>query len=757
MKSLLSYLRRVDRAATHQQIFKVLLLTGSIVGSMSLWLSTPRVMANPAPTPTKPSPLLPTRNVFNGGFEDPAQGNPGAGFIVPEGYGTTTPIVWQTTEDTTPYANALEIWRGPQLGAGSLPTGSHSGNQYAELNGSTNASIYQDICTIPGETVNWSVWHGVRYSGQTNIMQVSVTDPTLWSGKTPPATKLYNSGNLSTTYSNGWSLKQGNWVNSTTNIKPLRFAFAAIQGSNNNTSLGNFVDDINLDLSPIIDFLPTNVSQNINLASTTEGNTTSNYYLSIRVNGKMQTAGTVQIDLTGLSASRSFTLGAVLQGSVMATGLTATKNGNSITLNIPAGTYDPNLVSNYIHIPIDFSNTVIQPNDALTFTLSNAAGGGGAITPNGISLLIPQLSIVSSSCLGTPRTVVNTALIDDDADLSITNTNGQTTATPGSAVSYNVTVTNNAGTGGVGQTLNSINVVDTLPANLQGVTFTPSTGSYNSSTGAWTGLTLAPGQSITLTVAGAVKSTATIDSNLINTATVSLPTGSTLSDINLANNTAIDTDTITVASPNLLLVKRITAINGKEINGNISLNSYDPETDTSNISYPYDKNVIQSGLTPPSRDKWPNTSGATTSTFLIGARNGGTIKPSDSIEYTIYFLSAGDNTAKNVSLCDLVPGNVTFIPGAFNGTNFTPGANGLAGADRGIAVNIGGTLNSYTNVADGDFAQYFPPGTSLPASCKVATNVNGAVVVNLGNIPNATFAATPPESYGFVRFQGRVK
>jgi hypothetical protein len=104
-------------------------------------------------------------------------------------------------------------------------------------------------------------------------------------------------------------------------------------------------------------------------------------------------------------------------------------------------------------------------------------------------------------------------------------------------------------------------------------------------------------------------------------------------------------------------------------------------------------------------------------------------------------------------MCDRVPEKVTFIPTAFNGV--TAGANGLAG-DRGIAVNLGGTINSYTNVADGDFAQYFPPATILPSICGTAMNTNGAVVVNLGDVPNATAPGTPG-SYGFIRFQGRVK
>jgi uncharacterized repeat protein (TIGR01451 family) len=208
-----------------------------------------------------------------------------------------------------------------------------------------------------------------------------------------------------------------------------------------------------------------------------------------------------------------------------------------------------------------------------------------------------------------------------------------------------------------------------------------------------------------------------------------------------------------VGNPNLLLVKRITKINGlpQKRNGD-SLANY--ENEAANL---YDDNDNATPIAPnlrPTTNKWPLIPN-TTHPALIGAIDGGTIKPTDSIEYTIYFLSTGDIPAKSVLFCDRVPENVTFIPTAFN--SLEAGTGGLAGADRGIAVNLGSTLKSYTNIADGDFAQYFPPGTTPPSICGAATKDNGAVVVNLGNIPNATSVGTPPESYGFVRFQGRVK
>lgn len=215
----------------------------------------------------------------------------------------------------------------------------------------------------------------------------------------------------------------------------------------------------------------------------------------------------------------------------------------------------------------------------------------------------------------------------------------------------------------------------------------------------------------------------------------------------------VEATTIQVCgSPNVSLIKRITAVNGSTTTNagdNLAVYKDDPTN-------PYDDNVLDSPApTPIDTDKWLDPT-----TFLIGGTNGGNVKPSDEIEYTIYFLSAGDTAANNVLFCDRVPQNVTFVPTAFNGFA-TQAPGGLPNTDRGMQWLYNGQTQSLTNVSDGDAAQYFPPGSD-PTSVypKVncgGANTNGAVVVNLGNLPNATAAGTPTNSYGFVRFRGRVK
>lgn len=205
--------------------------------------------------------------------------------------------------------------------------------------------------------------------------------------------------------------------------------------------------------------------------------------------------------------------------------------------------------------------------------------------------------------------------------------------------------------------------------------------------------------------------------------------------------------------PNLLLVKRITKVNGgtTSVAGD-NLAAYKQEE-----AYVYDDNTIEAA-TPPDTDKWPNTTGKASSTFLIGGTDGGRTRPGDEVEYTIYFLSTGNIDAADVQLCDKVPDFQSYVPDAFN--SVTPGPSGGVGANRGMLVEYNGNTFSYTNDADGDIAQFFPPGSALPAACNgtaAQTEDNGAIVINLGNLPNATSAGTPTTSYGAVRFRATVK
>jgi trimeric autotransporter adhesin len=238
--------------------------------------------------------------------------------------------------------------------------------------------------------------------------------------------------------------------------------------------------------------------------------------------------------------------------------------------------------------------------------------------------------------------------------------------------------------------------------------------------------------------------------------TVTNAIGITATATDSSGNTS-EFSSVALNNPNVLLVKRITNINGSTstLNGQNLASYYDEPGN------PYDDNVLSvPAISPPDTDQWPNPA-----TFLIGGTDGGNVRPSDMVEYTIYFLSNGDGVANNVSICDLIPDKQTFVPSIAMWSGIlpimTPAAGGVGG-DRGIVAQVNDQTKSYTNLDDGDTARYYPPGTILPKACRpsptapIPTNINGAVVVDLGTVVNPINATLTDKPYGFMRFRTRV-
>ncbi|MEM6251356.1 MAG: GEVED domain-containing protein [Cyanobacteria bacterium P01_D01_bin.156] len=242
------------------------------------------------------------------------------------------------------------------------------------------------------------------------------------------------------------------------------------------------------------------------------------------------------------------------------------------------------------------------------------------------------------------------------------------------------------------------------------------------------------------------------------------PYGATAGGSGLAQSTTIPDQGVEPGGeclePQVLLVKRITAINGAvSTNNGDDLAAYMDET-----SNPYDDNTLTTPVpTPPDTDQWPNPNMS-----LVGGIHGGNVAFDDEIEYTIYFLSSGNTTAENVLFCDYVPEFTSFLPNAYAGNSANPDGIGI---DLSVELFRNGTTDYHTGANDGDSATYFAPGVDPAATfpgidCEgdedndpltptTNTNNNGALVVNLGDLPDATSDSTG--AYGYVRFRTRVK
>ncbi len=179
--------------------------------------------------------------------------------------------------------------------------------------------------------------------------------------------------------------------------------------------------------------------------------------------------------------------------------------------------------------------------------------------------------------------------------------------------------------------------------------------------------------------------------------------------------------------PQILLVKRITALNKKVISA-IAPN-YIPH---------------------------PNWA----ADYLTGAIDGGKVVPGDEIEYSVYFMNVGDTPAKNFRICDLIMPNQTFKADRY-------------GVGTGIQFKLGvNPAISLTNLRDSqDRGQFIDSNNPLPLKCALpsgSVNDNGVVVVDITgdpgtgvpnsiDIPGAITPGNPTNSYGLIRFTTKVK
>ena len=195
--------------------------------------------------------------------------------------------------------------------------------------------------------------------------------------------------------------------------------------------------------------------------------------------------------------------GAIVTGPLIGSGALAT------TVALPAPTITP--------VAVIFTFTVRVDPSAIGALITT-----GTLTP-------PPLQTIA--------TAVDVDTLTPQAGLSVTVSDGKTTVLPGTNDTYTITVSNSGPS-----TVSSLSLADAIPAALLNPIFgAPSAGSYDSLLRVWSGLSLATGQSVSITLTGTIDPTAT--GSLTNTVTVATLPGTT--DTNPANNTASDIDTLT--------------------------------------------------------------------------------------------------------------------------------------------------------------------------------------------------------------------
>ncbi|HEY3582719.1 MAG TPA: Ig-like domain-containing protein, partial [Pyrinomonadaceae bacterium] len=305
-------------------------------------------------------------------------------------------------------------------------------------------------------------------------------------------------------------------------------------------------------------------------------------------------AGVTDNDTTNNSATDNDTLTPQADLSVTKSdGVTSKVPGTSVTYTI--------VVSN--SGPSDAPGTLVAdtfPSELTGVSFTSVAAGGATgntagpssadisdtlSLPSGSSVTYTVNATVKSSATGslsntatvtagagvTDNNTANNSANDTDtltpqANLSITKTDGSTTATPGNPVTYTIVVSNSGPSDAPGTS-----VADNFPAILTGVSYTSvaAGGATGNTAGPANGnigdmLSLPSGASVTYTVNATVQASAT--GSLSNTATVTAGAGVT--DPVPGNNSATDTDTLTASAD--VSVTKTDSPDPVVVNGNIT-------------------------------------------------------------------------------------------------------------------------------------------------------------------------------------------
>lgn len=348
----------------------------------------------------------------------------------------------------------IELWRNNYQG---VPA--RTGSNFAELNAEANSRLSQSICLAQGEVVRWKLSHRGRSGGGggRDVMSFNIdaaTNRIVRAATTNAGSGLVSFGQCgggqigsatctAPTTTNTWADYSGNFIwNGTSALHS--FGFEAISTANGSITIGNFLDEIQIFLTPHIELTSAGSS-----GRESAGNTT---LAKLVVSGLLESPLTVNLQVN--TGSSTATLGSDF----------STPSGNAdYSITIPAGNYDGTSASQFAIGLNILNDAIIENNETIAVR----------VLPNPSAYTIAG----TQSCGAAPVDQVVYTILDDDIDLR-TSKRLDTSATPpggSSSVQFTVTFDNNTARPTVGDTTAHDTVAtltDALPAGFTAFAWT---------------------------------------------------------------------------------------------------------------------------------------------------------------------------------------------------------------------------------------------------------------------------------------------
>ena len=366
------------------------------------------------------------RNFANLGFEQPDMATAGCRVYI----NATQVPGWQTTHPNQATENSggcvvagglgaspgpiLELWRTPRNNDSGGTVNARNGTQIAELNAAVSSRIFQNVCLINGERVEWRFSHRGRSSATVR----DIADMKIGASSTIVRVGTTNNGAINTPV-----VSQGvvdTPVNAPGNTSWVdyrgRFNYAGATGTTNmgfesvgGSTSGNLLDDIQIELAPFVEFTQPS-------SSTPES--ASNNLPTLRINGTSYTAFNVTVQVTGGTA----TLGV---------DFTTPGNNPTMTILVPAGTYDGVSAGSLFPLPITITqDALVEGNETIEVQVQPS------------SAAFPPYQLSSSAvCGGTPQARWIYTIVDDDSSINVSKNAAAAVPVAGQPTQFDVTYT----------------------------------------------------------------------------------------------------------------------------------------------------------------------------------------------------------------------------------------------------------------------------------------------------------------------------
>ncbi|HEY0660913.1 MAG TPA: OmpA family protein [Lysobacter sp.] len=312
--------------------------------------------------------------------------------------------------------------------------------------------LRQDVCLVAGEVVGWSASHRGRGSATVaDVMEFRIGAipiarmSTASDGNPSSITAALGTVDAPVPANGGWVDYSGQFSYSGATAT-VDLGFEAISAASGNNSIGNFLDNIQINLRPFVEFAQAAYSQN-------EASPTGN-------RPRLVVAGTVPVG--------GMTVPVTVTGGTATLGLdyTTASGTADVSVFIPAGVYD----NASFPLPITMVNDGSgDPDETITFGTPSTAGNPSSpynlasLESCGGAPIAATTSTISEDPDPLPRIQLTKALsanrlaVSDQFVLRITGINGQqiTTTGAGSAVG-NGTITVGPATAGSAYTLSEV-------------------------------------------------------------------------------------------------------------------------------------------------------------------------------------------------------------------------------------------------------------------------------------------------------------